>query len=393
MSQRVSPSLALFAGFATMGSMAASLYSRYPAFQQGFGLDTRQWGWLLFALGLGGLTSHPMNQLMLSHWTSRQMLVRCGVAAGALMATLPWLPGLGALLGIAWLLGMLINAINVAVQCQGLLLQTHSGRNRMGRLHSMFYVGMATAALISSLAVTVGADLKWHFGLLGALICLVYLIIAPYLLHDRTFTTLRTPDQPSPQAGRTRAVLALGAFGALATAVEGGVNGWVTLYLHEGLHLSASAAPIGAATFSSAMMVGRVLSDYTVHRWGPRRVIQLGTLAAGMALAAAVLSHAWIAVFAALVIAGLGQAAVFPVLFTQAGALGGSAVSSVASMGAGGGLVGPLLLARLAALSSMLTVMLTVAGGLLMLSWRADTVPAVWAPHASRLPEAKADKA
>jgi fucose permease len=320
-------------------------------------------------LGLGGLTAYPLNRLLLLRWGSRAMIQRCGVLLGLWMVGVPWAFNTLQLWLSVYVLGVLVNAINVGVNSQAAQMELNSGQRNMGKLHAMFYLGTTFSALLSSGLVASDCGIRMHFGLMGAILAVAYWQLADRLLPDK----VRSDDRGGIALPNSR-MAGLGIMAACAALVEGGVNGWITLYLHDVLGASESLAALGIAVFSAAMMIGRFLTDSHADRWGALRLVRLGTFVAAIALGLAVISHSLLLMFFALVVVGLGQAAIFPLVFSTAGRLGGNAISGVASMGSGGGLVGPLLLGRVAAASSLPGVLLTVAGGLLALSWRAKSL-------------------
>jgi fucose permease len=363
------PLWALTGCFISLGVVGNTLFARYPAFQAQFQLSAAEWGWTLFALGLGGLTAYPLNRLLLLRWGSRAMIQRCGVLLGLWLVCIPWASDtLQLWLGV-YVLGVLVNAINVAVNSQAALMELSSGQRNMGKLHAMFYLGTTFSAVLSSGLVASDCGIGMHFALVGAILAVAYWQLAARLLPDvAPLENSGDVALPNPR------IAGLGIMAACAALVEGGVNGWITLYLHDVLAASESVAALGIAVFSAAMMIGRLLTDSHADRWGAQRLVQLGTLLAAVALTLAVISHSLLFMFLALVVVGLGQAAIFPLLFSTAGRLGGNAIPGVASMGSGGGLVGPLLLGRVAAAASLPGVLLAVAGGLLALSWRAKSL-------------------
>ena len=112
------------------------------------------------------------------------------------------------------------------------------------------------------------------------------------------------------------------------------------------------------------LAIGRMLTDHNARRFGPRRLVRVGTLLGAAALLGLVLMPSLPMAFVAIAVAGLGQAAIFPILFSTAGRLGGHAISGVASISATSGLIGPTLLGRIAAIGSPAAVFVGVAGAL-----------------------------
>jgi predicted MFS family arabinose efflux permease len=363
------PLWALKGSFLSLGIGGNILFARYPAVQAQFELSNGDWGWVLFALGLGGLTAFPLNRWLLVRLGSRSMIRHCGVLLGLWLALMPWAPNKALLLLAVYGLGVLVNSINVAANSQAALLESMSNRRSMGRLHATFYLGTTFSALLSGALVAAGWSLQAHLALVGIFLALAYWWLSGPLLPE-----VRASTEQQGLSLSDRRVTGLGVLAALAAVAEGGVNGWITLYLHQVLGASESVAALGMAVFSMAMMTGRFLTDSHADRWGAPRVVRLGTCLAALSLGAAVVSQSLPLTFLALAITGLGQAATFPLLFSSAGRLGGNAIPGVASMGSGGSLIGPFLLGRVAASSSLPAVLLTVAGGLLAVSWRAKSL-------------------
>ncbi len=358
--------LALTACFIAFGVVANTLFARQPSFQDMYALDNGEWGWVLFALGLGGLSAFPLNRWLLARWGSQVLIRRAGTAQGLWLIALGWLPGLPGLLVGLFVHGTLFNAINTAINSQAAQLEANSGQRMMGRLHAVFYLGTTVSALVSGVLVASGLPLRAHLLLVGLLILLCFRLAARPLMPAKA--------QAEPTRGfalPAGPVLAIGGLTACAAIAEGGLNGWIPLYLHRALGTSESVAAFGLAGFTGAMMVGRFLADGFAERFGPVRLVSTGATMAGLALALAVWANSLPMMLVALVITGLGQAATFPLAFSAAGRLGGDAIPGVASMGSGGSLIGPFLLGRVAATLSLPAVVLTVSGGLLLVASQA----------------------
>ena len=113
------PLWALTGCFISLGVVGNTLFARYPALQAQFQLSAADWGWTLFALGLGGLTAYPLNRLLLLRWGSRAMIQRCGVLLGLWMVGVPWAFNTLQLWLAVYVLGVLVNAIKRRRQQSG----------------------------------------------------------------------------------------------------------------------------------------------------------------------------------------------------------------------------------------------------------------------------------
>jgi predicted MFS family arabinose efflux permease len=225
------------ASFVGLGVTFATLMSRQPALQAEFVLSAGDWGWCLLAAGAGGVSAYPVTRWMLRRHGSRRLVASNGLLLGLGLALLPgWPPGLVALLPALFLMGLLMNGLNVGVNSQAVHYENRSGRVCMGRLHALFYLGVTGAAVVSSVAVAAGLSVQQHFVVVGLGVSTAYLWLARRFAVDRVSTPARRDGggvhRPSG------AVLALGTLGALAAIVTSGIDGWTppVSYTHLRAH-------------------------------------------------------------------------------------------------------------------------------------------------------------
>ncbi|TAH45106.1 MAG: MFS transporter [Betaproteobacteria bacterium] len=350
------PIWAMVTGFAALGAVGSILMTRQPEFYHRWALDNVAWGWALFSAGLGGVLAFPLNRWVLGRWGSRVMLHRFGTAGGVVLAAIPWLPGLPGLLAGLFAQGVIYNGVSVAINHQASQWELKRGARVMGRLHATFFVGSVLSALLSGLLAALGIGLPLHMAAVG---------LASALIHRAAAATLRDDGigaaTPSAVHHARGAWLGLGLLLCWCTVLESGVMGWASVYLSQRLHTGESVAGIGLALFSGAMALGRLFSDALVTRFGARRLVHAGGSTCAAALVVAAWADALPVALTAFAVTGLGLAAAAPVVFSAAGRMGGEALARVAGLGALGGLLGPLLLGRIASLLSLDDVLLVLA--------------------------------
>lgn len=338
----VRPILALATGFAVLGGVGSVLMTRQPEFYQRWALDNAEWGWALFALGLGGVLAYPVNRWLLARWGSRLLLLRFGLAGGFVLCALPWLPGLGGLLSGLFLQGVIYNGVSVAINQQASHWELRRGTRMMGRLHATFFFGSVASALFSSLLATLHFDLALHLALVGVVGALSHRAVARALaIDDAAFPPVAAPVAPEGWRG-------LGLLFCWCTVLESGVMGWASVYLNQTLGASDNISGAGFAVFAAAMALGRLASDTFALRYGAFAVVRAGGIACGFALGLASLVSSLPLALVAFAVTGLGLAAAAPAIFSAAGRMGGAALALTASLGAVGGLLGPLVLGRIA---------------------------------------------
>lgn len=364
-----SPVAALVAGFAALGGVGSVLISRQPEFFHRWALDSVDWGWALFAGGLGGVLAFPLNRLLLARWGSRRLLHRFGSVGGAVLALIPWLPGVPGLLAGLFAMGVIYNGVGVSINHQAAHWEVRQGRRMMGRLHATFFFGSVLSALLSSALAALDVGLALHMAAVG---------LAAACVHRSAAATLK--GAASEEAGHvavaasTDAWRGLGLLFCWCTVLESGVMGWASVYLSQGLGAGGSVAGLGLGVFSAAMAIGRLLSDLCVTRYGPMLVVRTGAIACAMSLALAASQHSLATAVAAFAVSGFGLAAAAPVIFSLTGRLGGETLARVSALGALGGLLGPLLLGRIAGLGSLDAVLYALAAVSVAIGWQAKVL-------------------
>lgn len=364
-----SPLWALVAGFAALGGVGSVLMSRQPEFFQRWGLDHVDWGWALFAGGLGGVLAFPVNRFLLARWGSRRLLHRFGTAGGVVLAAIPWLPELGGLLAGLFTLGIIYNGVGVAINHQAAHWEVRQGRRMMGRLHATFFFGSVLSALLSSALAVLNVALALHMAVVGMVAACV---------HRSAAASLKGASQEA--AGELVVVASSDAWRGLGllfcwcTVLESGVMGWASVYLSEGLGSGASVAGLGFGVFCGTMAVGRLFCDLCVTRFGPLFVVRTGAIACALSLGLAAWQQSLVTALAAFAITGFGLAAAAPVIFSLTGRLGGETLARVSALGALGGLLGPLLLGRIAGWASLDVVLFALAAVSVAIGWQAGAL-------------------
>jgi MFS family permease len=115
----------------------------------------------------------------------------------------------------------------------------------------------------------------------------------------------------------------------LAALLEDAPASWSAVYLTDHTGAGPGTAGLGFTAFMAAMVVARLVGDRVVRAVGPVLVVRVGGLAAGVALAAALLVGGTVPAIAAFAVVGLGAAAVFPAMITAAGTLPGQGVAAM----------------------------------------------------------------
>jgi fucose permease len=278
---------------------------------------------------------------------------------------------------VLFVFGAGFGGLNVAVNSSAVAITGRVGRPIMPSFHAAFSLGGLLGALVGgALAAVLSA--VWHLTVTGLFGLAVTALVGTLLIRAEA-SVAPPPAQPLQRAtvepattrqarlptlaGRPRVFVAVFGLIALCSAYgEGAMADWGALHLHTNLHTSVGLAAAGYASFSGAMVVGRLSGTWLLHRFGRTFVLAAGglTAAAGMLIAALVPVLAL--AIAGFILVGLGLANIFPAAIGQAGALDGpKGVATASTIGYFGLLAGPPTIGFLAERTGLPAALTTVS--------------------------------
>ena len=373
---------AVATAFFVNGVLFGTWVSRIPAVKASVSLSEATLGIALLCMGLGTLLALPITTLLFGRFGSRPVV---GAAALSCCLVLPLAGGAPSLRSLAATLvcfGAAMGTMDVAMNAQAALLERTAGRSIMASFHGLWSLGGLAGAGLGAVFAARGSEPLHHFVPVSAALAVVGVASTRGLLRDR-------PDARSarPRAWPSRRALAVGLLASCGAVIEGGIAEWSGVYLRESLGAPASVAATGFAVFSLTMMVGRFTGDRLIDRLGRVRLLTGGSALTGAALAGALWWGDARAALVAFALAGLGMSTVFPIAFSVAGTLGGTApghaIAAVATMAYGAGLAGPPLIGFAAALTSLpiaLWVLVVAATAITAFAGRAVRGRPGWLP-------------
>jgi len=256
--------------------------------------------------------------------------------------------------------GATAGCMDVSMNAQAVTLEHSWGRPIMSSFHGLFSLGAMIGAALGGVAASVGLSPEVHFTCGAVAFALLATAVFPWLVPDPEHTA-------DAQVGFrfTRQLAGLGLIGFCILLGEGAMADWSAVYLRSSLGTGPGFAAAGYALFSGGMTIGRFAGDRLTERLGRVRLVRDGSLLATAGLAFALLiGTTWSALigFAA---AGLGFAAIVPLIFAAAGRVPGIApgagIASVTTAGWLGFLTGPPLIGFTAEWTSLRIALGTVA--------------------------------
>ena len=318
-------------------------------------------GLLMLALGAGSVLAMPMAGILASRIGCRQLILRVALLCCAVMPGLALAPGYLTLVPLLFVFGACLGSMDVAINLHAVLVERASGRRLMSGFHGCFSVGCIVGAggVTGLLSLGLPPCLAMLTLVIVNLIALAWAV--PKLLNTggEAGAGLRWPRGP---------LLLLGAMCFATFLTEGAMLDWSAVALNQLQQVASDRAGIGFTVFALAMTFGRFRGDGWVSRFGPARVLMVGTTLAVTGIVLAVNASAPMSALVGYALAGLGASNIAPIVFSAAGRHGHgntqAAVAAISTMGYSGSLAGPALIGLLAHASNLTVALMVVAGGL-----------------------------
>ncbi|MEV7682939.1 MFS transporter [Streptomyces sp. NPDC088341] len=353
--------LATFGFFTLNGFVLGVWVVHIPVVEHRAGISHAVLGWLLLLLGGGAFAGMQFAGPLTDRFGARKVVPVSAVLCGAAVV----LPGLAV---DAWTLGAALLLLGFSNGCLDVSMNTHAvqverGYRRpvMSAFHAFFSVGGVLAALAGARTLSWGWSAATTLGVVSVSGAVVTALAAPALLRPEPADAGEAVGGPEavadPSRGRSAVrgtpprIWALAALALMLMLCEGVANDWSVLAMRDVLDAPAATAAFAYGAFSTAMTVGRLLTDRVVARFGPVAVVRYGAALGAAGLTAVALSP-WIPL--ALIgwtVFGIGLSGCIPQLFSAAGHAdqdaAGTNVSRVAGLGYLGMLAGPAVIGPL----------------------------------------------
>lgn len=363
---RVSTRLAFLAAGMAMSAWAPLV----PYAQARTGVEAAQLGLLLLCLGIGSLMAMPVTGLLAARFGCRRVVMTSGLGCCAVFPFLAIAPS-APLLGLTlFLFGATIGTLDVSMNVQAVIVEKDYGGALMSGFHGMFSVGGIVGAGAMTAMLWQGMDIVSAALAMTAAVVAVLLAAGPSLLREAPAADRDAPLLVVPRG----AVVVIGLLCMFVFLAEGAVLDWSAVMLTNS-GMSGAQGGLGYAAFAAAMTIGRLNGDKIVQRWGGRRILLLGGVAAAAGFLIVVLApSAWLAL-AGFVLIGCGASNIVPVLFTAAGSQNdmpaGLAVSAISTIGYAGILAGPGLIGFVAHAVGLQWAFAGLACGMLLIATQA----------------------
>lgn len=343
-------SLAIFVGAFVFGVVMASLGALLPGLVEKVGFDKESAGRLFLAMNFAMLVSSLVFGPVCDRFGFRRlMLVSIAIVGAAYMSLALAHEYVAIMLSLIGL-GLGGGALNGATNA---LVNDISAERRgaaLNRLGICFGLGaLITPFLIGALKARLGLEpiiyLFAFFTLAPLALCAVAAFPPPKhhggLPRRELLAVLRNP---------LLYLFALLLF--FQSGNEFALGGWLSTYLAERFGVDAGRAAFALGGYWAAMMAGRAICGALSHRIKAESLVRASALLALAAVAGLRFAPSRAAAVGAIILIGLGLAAIFPTTLAQAGEtfaqFSGTAFSVIFVVALSGGTTAPWLVGKIA---------------------------------------------
>lgn len=353
--------------FMLHGLIFASWIVRIPDIKTQLRLSDGELGLALLGAPAGAVAGQFLVGWLLSKYGSKTITVATAIAWCLLFPLLGLTPHMLVLMFVLFLYGLLAGGFDVAMNAQAATVEKLYGRPIMASFHGTWSVASLIAASIGGFLAGHAVPVELHF----LAVSLLVLAVIGFAQRDLVSEERPIAAERHSFALVPRALLPLGMIAFCVLLFEGAVGDWSAVYLRETLGSPPTEAAAAFVVFNLLMTAGRLTGDNLTLRLGPATMVRGGGLLALSGLLIFVLSPPPLLAIFGCALIGAGLACTFPLVISAAarntGTSPGRAISSMATVGYAGNLLGPPLIGGLAEL-------LSLRGALSMLCFAALTL-------------------
>lgn len=337
--------------FCVHGLVFASWAAHIPSVKAALHLGNAGLGLALLGTPLGSVAAIVIVAPALARFGSRRTVPVALVGYGLAGVAVGLSRSPAALFAALAVWGAFQGALDVAMNTQGIAVESAVGRPIMSGLHAAWSLGSFAGAGIGALAVAAGVSLTAQLLVLGPLATAAALAVPGRLLSDRPHPTPGRTIGPL-QVLRHPAVIVLGLIALAGMLCEGAATDWSAVYLRGTLGAAPGLAGSAFAVFAAAMVAVRLSGDRLLAALPARVLLPALACVATLGLALALVVAAPVAALIGFACLGIGLGLVVPTAFSAAGRIQGiptaSALSMVSAIGWVGFVGGPPVIGRLA---------------------------------------------
>ena len=345
--------------FFVQGVVFASWANRIPDVKAALGLNDLELGSVLFAIPVGQVTAMMLSGFLVNKFGSRRMMVLGSIFYASCLVPLAFATSAWALMVGLFFFGMAANLCNASANTQAIGAERYYGRTIMASFHALWSMGGFLGGLISMAFVGAGVGPRAQFFCILALV----LLSLNYFRGQLVLSDVKASSPSAESSGVSRHRLAildkvdpfvvfLGFMAFCGMVCEGCMYDWSGVYFKDVVLVDSGLVQLGYVVCLCTMTIGRFVSDFFVTRYGRRTVVMVSGALIFCGMSLAVLMPSVVPATIGFFLVGFGISSTVPICYSLAGHSArmnsALAVTTVASVGYLGFLLGPPVIGHLA---------------------------------------------
>lgn len=315
------PRLSIRLAFLCQALATGSMFTRIPDIQSALGVDEGVLGLCLLGQPVGAILTFLLSSRLIETVGTRLVLL-WGIPLAAVFVALMPVAGSPVLLFLVFaLFGVLFALTNVAMNVEADRVEAATGRRLMNSCHGIWSIGQLATVSFGAFVRGLGVPAALHFGVIVPVIVVAALAI---ILPMRG-----APARAHTQTGRQRrfslptiATLLLVGYAIGGAMLEAAARNWSVIFMRDSFTAPAWVDTLTLPAFIGATVIGRMLADRFIARFGPVRFARALGLIALVGLGMVVVAPDIYWALAGFALVGLGVCASFPLSTSAAARLG-----------------------------------------------------------------------
>lgn len=308
--------------YLVQGMCFAGLLAQVPTLQHDLGISDGMLTLILLLVPVVAGVGSVLAGALAPRVGSARLLHVCGPLVALAVVGAGLAPSVGVLYPVVAVVGLLLGLVDASMNMQGVEVELRYGRSLLNSFHGAWSVGGILGSLAAVLAHSLGWSLAGGLGLVAVVGVGVDLVAASAAGDVRRRLPRLDAVVPPPAARPPWGPLVLvGLAVTIVYVADSATSNWSTKYVQDALGAAANVAPLGLAAYLGCQLLGRLVADRQVNRFGPVGLVAVGGLVGTAGLAAVTLAPGpWVAVVG-FGLTGLGLSVVVPLAFSVAGRL------------------------------------------------------------------------
>ncbi|GAA2861080.1 MFS transporter [Streptosporangium fragile] len=323
--------VATWAAFFVQGLCFATLLTHVIDLQHKFELSDGDLTLVLLLVPVIAGVGSGAAGLLTSRYGSAAILRVSQVGVCAVVVLSGWNDRLAGLYALSALFGLLVGAVDAAMNMQAVAVERRYGMSVLTGFHAVWSVGSMLGAGINSAFSALGVELGWAFTVPAAIGAVVSVVMLPRL-YGRDEENVPERATGTARAARVpwRPIIPLCLAMAFLYVGDAAVSNYGTVYMEKALHAGGWLVPFGYLVYQATMLLARVPGDLAVRRYGPAPVVRAGAIIAAAGTVGIVVAPGVPVAVVAFGLVGIGLSIIAPQSFSAAGRLSAGAETAIA---------------------------------------------------------------